>query len=63
MGVINIPSMYGVMKSIMEGTYKGSPEERFSYAKARFLNEVDQAIEENKDLLIKEVSDAEGYDE
>jgi hypothetical protein len=56
---IDIESMYAELLSTMTCNFNGSPEERFVHAKALFLNGVSNAIEDNRDLLVREVSEKE----
>ncbi len=55
MGIIDINRMYFEMKNTMEANFTGTAEERYKKAKKLFLESVSEAIEENKEDLIKEV--------
>ncbi len=56
MSIINIDNMYREMQNTMQNNFGVdlSAEKRFELAKAQFLESVADAIEQNKEELIKE---------
>lgn len=55
MSIINIDNMYYEMKNTMKNNFIGTARERYKLAKKQFLESVANAIEQNKEDLIKEV--------
>ncbi len=53
--LIDIDRMFFEMKNTMECNFSGTPKQRYKQAKKMFLKSVADAIEENKEDLIKEV--------
>ena len=53
--IIDIDRMFIEMKSTMECNFSGTPKQRYKQAKNLFLESIAEAIEENKEDLIKEV--------
>jgi hypothetical protein len=53
--IIDIVRMLFEMKNTMECNFSGTPNQRYKQAKKMFLESVAEAIEENKEDLIKEV--------
>lgn len=53
--IIDIDRMFFEMKNTMECNFSGTPEHRYKQAKKLFLESVAEAIEENKEGLIKEL--------
>jgi hypothetical protein len=50
----NIDIMFNEVLSTMRNNFKGNPKERFEHAKALYLHDVADAIEQNKEMLIQE---------
>ena len=53
--IIDIDRMFFEMKNTMECNFSGTPKQRYKQAKKMFLESVAEAIEENKEGLIKEL--------
>lgn len=57
MAIIDIDSMYREMYNTMDNNFKGTLPMRFRRAKKLFLESVAQAIDDNKEGLIKEMKE------
>ncbi len=53
--IIDIDRMFFEMKNTMKCNFSGTPKQRYKQAKKLFLKSVAEAIEENKEGLIKEL--------
>ena len=53
--IIDIDRMFFEMKNTMECNFSGTPKQRYKQAKKLFMESVAEAIEENKEGLIKEL--------
>ena len=61
MAIIDIDRMYFEMHGTMECNFHGTPKQRYKQAKALYLDNVSDIIEQNKESLIKEIEDETDY--